>query len=178
MANYYGLTVMIMKLENISRYYPEVMPFGEGVQYFRSEEGKDFYESIPLFKRKYKLCIEPDTGIIRSIAEDVSTFYPVGFSVVETNYLPENCDIYGGWKYENEIVTAVSPVLIKSAESELKLRLTRANEVIETLQDAIDLGMATDEEISLLTAWKKFRVLLSRVDITKAPDIVWPVQPE
>ncbi|MXE05188.1 tail fiber assembly protein, partial [Escherichia coli] len=28
-----------------------------------------------------------------------------------------------------------------------------------------------------LAAWKKYRVLLNRIDTSTAPDIVWPQQP-
>lgn len=52
-----------------------------------------------------------------------------------------------------------------------------ANNTIELLQDAVDLDMATDDEKSQLTAWKKYRVLLSRVNPEDAPDIEWPVKP-
>ncbi|EHY3370425.1 tail fiber assembly protein, partial [Escherichia coli] len=48
---------------------------------------------------------------------------------------------------------------------------------IAPLQDAADLGIATEEEISLLEAWKKYRVLLNRVDTSTAQDIEWPVAP-
>ncbi|ECV9912023.1 tail fiber assembly protein [Salmonella enterica subsp. enterica] len=41
-------------------------------------------------------------------------------------------------------------------------------------QDAIDLGIATDEEKSQLAEWKKYRVLVNRVD-TSNPD--WPDVP-
>ncbi|EOL6116768.1 hypothetical protein ACGHZH_RS28230, partial [Escherichia coli] len=43
----------IMELINVKRYYPEHKPYGEDVQYFQSEDGRDFYESIPLFTKKY-----------------------------------------------------------------------------------------------------------------------------
>ncbi|WP_340608936.1 tail fiber assembly protein, partial [Xenorhabdus bharatensis] len=46
------------------------------------------------------------------------------------------------------------------------------------LQDAVDLDMATKEEKAALLKWKKYRVLLNRVDCSTAPDIVWPEQPE
>ncbi|PZT65515.1 tail fiber assembly protein, partial [Escherichia coli] len=46
-----------------------------------------------------------------------------------------------------------------------------ASEHIAPLQDAADLEIATEEEISLLEAWKKYRVLLNRVDTSTAPDI-------
>ncbi|EON9774816.1 tail fiber assembly protein, partial [Escherichia coli] len=49
---------------------------------------------------------------------------------------------------------------------------------IAPLQDAVDLEIATEEETSLLEAWKKYRVLLNRVDTSTAPDIEWPVIPE
>ncbi|EOJ6244137.1 TPA: tail fiber assembly protein, partial [Escherichia coli] len=36
---------------------------------------------------------------------------------------------------------------------------------------------ATEEENLLLEAWKKYRVLLNRVDTSVAPDIEWLIQP-
>ncbi len=38
-------------------------------------------------------------------------------------------------------------------------------------------SLATEEENSLLEAWKKYRVLLNRVDTSVAPDIEWLIQP-
>ncbi|MEH5802203.1 tail fiber assembly protein, partial [Escherichia coli] len=32
--------------------------------------------------------------------------------------------------------------------------------------------------VSLVTTWKKYRVLLNRVDTSVAPDIVWPDEPD
>jgi hypothetical protein len=63
------------------------------------------------------------------------------------------------------------------AEIEKSQRLASATAAMAPLQDAVDLGIATDEETALLTAWKKYRVLLNRVDISKAPDIEWPEKP-
>ncbi|HBL4909300.1 TPA: tail fiber assembly protein, partial [Enterobacter hormaechei] len=54
----------------------------------------------------------------------------------------------------------------------------KASRVIAPLQDAVDLEIASKEEITLLTEWKKYRVLLSRVDTSKAPDIEWPEVPD
>ncbi|HAX4776878.1 TPA: tail fiber assembly protein, partial [Escherichia coli] len=52
-----------------------------------------------------------------------------------------------------------------------------ASEHIAPLQDAVELELATEEETSLLEAWKKYRVLLNRVDTSVAPDIEWPTSP-
>ncbi|HAG3255553.1 TPA: tail fiber assembly protein [Salmonella enterica] len=49
-----------------------------------------------------------------------------------------------------------------------------ASEKIVPLQDAMDLGEATDDETARLLAWKKYRVQVNRVD-TSNP--VWPEQP-
>ncbi|MDY7245649.1 phage tail protein [Enterobacter hormaechei] len=49
---------------------------------------------------------------------------------------------------------------------------------IEPLQDAVELDMATEEEKSSYDAWRKYRVLLTRVDTSLAPDIDWPEPPK
>ncbi|MGA6578892.1 tail fiber assembly protein, partial [Providencia sp. NPDC089923] len=67
--------------------------------------------------------------------------------------------------------------LIAEAEIQKQSLQAEANNAIAPLQDAVDLGIATDEEKAKLTAWKKYRVLLNRVDIFLAPDIDWPQKP-
>ena len=49
-----------------------------------------------------------------------------------------------------------------------------ASEQIAPLQDAVDLGMATDEEKARFDVWRKYRVLLTRVDTSQAPYITRP----
>ncbi len=66
---------------------------------------------------------------------------------------------------------------IREAEETKNSLMQVASEHIAPLQDAADLEIATEEEISLLEAWKKYRVLLNRVNTTTAPDIEWPVAP-
>lgn len=67
--------------------------------------------------------------------------------------------------------------VIKEAELKKSGLMAEATSVISPLQDALDLDMATSAEANALTAWKKYRVLLNRVDTTQAPDINWPVSP-
>ncbi|HEF8780521.1 TPA: tail fiber assembly protein [Providencia rettgeri] len=68
--------------------------------------------------------------------------------------------------------------LIAEAEQKKQSLLAEGNNTIVPLQDAVDLGIATDEEKAKLTAWKTYRVLLNRVDTSLAPDIDWPEKPE
>ncbi|QXB07588.1 tail fiber assembly protein [Providencia rettgeri] len=64
--------------------------------------------------------------------------------------------------------------LITEAEQQKQSLLAESNSAIAPLQDAVDLGMATDKEKAQLTAWKRYWVLLNRVDTSLAPDIDWP----
>ena len=66
---------------------------------------------------------------------------------------------------------------VREAEETKKSLMQVASEHIAPLQDAVDLEIATEEEASLLTAWKKYRVLLNRIDTSTAPDIDWPTIP-
>lgn len=68
--------------------------------------------------------------------------------------------------------------LIAEAESQKQRLISKASEEIAPLQDAVDLSMATDEEEASLKEWKKYRVLLNRVDTSTAPDIDWPEKPD
>ncbi|MGU5731490.1 tail fiber assembly protein [Aeromonas jandaei] len=55
--------------------------------------------------------------------------------------------------------------------------LAIANQKIAVLADAVELGMATDEEQEAYTAWRRYRVELTRLDLTVSP-IKWPEQPQ
>ncbi|WJV55685.1 tail fiber assembly protein [Prodigiosinella aquatilis] len=71
----------------------------------------------------------------------------------------------------------LAAVAVKTAKNELLNRRTIAADRIAELTYAIELNMATDEEKTALLAWKKYVVLLSRIDATTAPNIDWPVIP-
>lgn len=54
--------------------------------------------------------------------------------------------------------------------------MREANERIAVLGDAVDLGMATDDEVTALTAWRQYRVYLARLDLSQQP-VQWPPPP-
>ncbi|WP_171819801.1 tail fiber assembly protein, partial [Morganella morganii] len=81
-----------------------------------------------------------------------------------------------------EVDTHINPPVtkeqrIQQAEAQKQSLLAESNVAIAPLQDAVDLDMATPGEESLLKEWKKYRVMLNRVDTSTAPDITWPVKP-
>lgn len=67
-----------------------------------------------------------------------------------------------------EEISASNEMIKKSLTSE-------ASKEISWRQDAVDAEIATYDEVTDLAAWKKYRVLLMRVD-TSNPE--WPEKPE
>ncbi|WP_445497118.1 tail fiber assembly protein [Photorhabdus sp. SF281] len=67
--------------------------------------------------------------------------------------------------------------LIAIAEIQRAQFISLANEKITPLADAVELDIATNEEVLLLKEWKKYRVILNRVDTLTAPEIDWPIAP-
>ena len=55
--------------------------------------------------------------------------------------------------------------------------LAEAASQLSYLQDAIDSQIASEQEAQLLVEWKKYRVLVNRIDIKQAPNIDWPENP-
>lgn len=82
-----------------------------------------------------------------------------------------------GMPLANDAPPLTSAQLIEIAESQKALLMAQATVAIAPLQDAVDLDEATDSENTQLTAWKKYRVLLNRVNTSMAPDITWPNKP-
>ncbi|WGM02971.1 tail fiber assembly protein [Arsenophonus nasoniae] len=68
--------------------------------------------------------------------------------------------------------------LIADAEGEKRRLMQGATDVIIPLQDAVDLEMATEDEITQLRNWKLYRLNVYRTDTSNAPDIDWPKKPE
>ncbi|MBD8169523.1 tail fiber assembly protein [Erwinia persicina] len=67
---------------------------------------------------------------------------------------------------------------VKAAVLEKESLRSRADAIITPLQDAVDLDIATSDEAAGYSAWRKYRVLLNRVDTSSPDDIHWPDMPE
>ncbi|EDV9708626.1 tail fiber assembly protein [Salmonella enterica] len=169
-----------MKLKSVKRYYPDDMPFGENIQYFIDENGVDFYSAIEHFNLKYKLCIHPETKVIHSVSEDISKLYPAGFDIVETDNVPYDDIISGKYQFvDNRIImrtyNGIEITQITNMEKAERLKL--ANKKIMPLQDVVDPGIATTEEMQKLDAWKKYRVEINRTNASNSLNISWPLPP-
>lgn len=66
---------------------------------------------------------------------------------------------------------------IDAAARQKRDLVQKANAAIETLNDAIELGMAEPGDEDMLKAWRAYRVKLSRIDVQSETDVAWPVLP-
>ena len=173
-----------MIYKTFTRYTPEEsLP---GVAYLQSEDGLDWYtlrESL-VDSDALKIAFQPN-GIIRQQTYDgIRGMFPESLSVAVGNKksvpkdFPENADgqwIFNGKKITPRVIPASE--LIAHAEETRAQLMAEANQKITPLQAALDVGIATEDELAQLKVWKTYLVLLSRVNTSTAPAIEWPPRP-
>ncbi|EHN8827619.1 tail fiber assembly protein [Enterobacter bugandensis] len=181
-GKYTATKVAKLSPEELELYYIAKSP-GMNIVFLKDDNGNDWYQWLKtLSQETLKVSFNPETKEIIHFSYDASAIFPINQIVVEV--APENVPdeftaagekaLGGAFLFVDGEITA-APVDYEAEAQRKKLELlNQANNVIATLQDAIDLDMATDEEAEGLTQWRKYRVLLSRVDAT-AP--VWPEVP-
>ena len=105
----------------------------------------------------------PDDGVIVSEEEHKKLFMdiPPGKQIGTLNGKPALIDIPQPTKKE----------LIAIAEVKKSQLREKADSEISWRQDAVDADIATYEEATTLTQWKKYRVLLMRVDTSTATEM-------
>ncbi|MGC0989770.1 tail fiber assembly protein [Pantoea agglomerans] len=126
--------------------------------------------------------------VLNIIAWDGELYYDVkqaGYGdKAELMALDEDSPVAAGYLYDGKEFSA--PPLTKEQQAaqdasaiagNLNLKsflMDEANQKISVLQDAVDLEMATGEETKYLPLWKKYRILLSRIDANTTKEIEWP----
>lgn len=110
-----------------------------------------------------------------------STETGVAVTVSELGSLPENVTSvspdgeYQRWDGSQWVTDeeAKRDALINQAAEKKASLLKQTGEQIAILQDAVDFGEATPEEQEQLTALRKLRIKLNRIQPENAPDIDW-----
>ncbi|MGE7137959.1 tail fiber assembly protein [Luteibacter sp. NPDC031894] len=109
----------------------------------------------------------PEGSQLAEITE--GTACSIGYSATQ--------DEGGAWTFTPPPVPPPSPEEVLATNTAMRNSyLDAAARAIAPLQDAVDLGIASAQEQTLLTAWKQFRVAVNRIDLTAAsPE--WPSSP-
>ena len=66
---------------------------------------------------------------------------------------------------------------VNQASAKKNQFIADATAQISYLQDAVESEIASEQETQLLAEWKKYRVLVNRIDTEQAPNIDWPNHP-
>jgi len=109
--------------------------------------------------------------------EPVEITLPGGYPAGTTTVAPATP--YDAWNGEQWVTDENAKIAadVKNAELKKAELLIMAGAIISPLQDAVELCIADNEESNLYNAWRKYRVLLNRVDPLLGPNLVWPEQP-
>lgn len=157
---------------------------GINILYFTDDEGRDWYQSQSLFAGDTLKVGFDDTGTVLCCSYDVSALAPDGMSVAEIRKadLPDGFKLTEPERWQFNGISLVKKVktqeeLQQEAKRQKQVLLDDAARLMAPLQDAADLDMATNEEITTLRAWKEYRVRLHRIDTTKARVFDWPHKP-
>ncbi|HDL7647901.1 tail fiber assembly protein [Yersinia enterocolitica] len=174
----------MMHLKNIKAGNPKTLDQYQltkefDVVWLWSEDGKNWYEEQKNFQPDTLKIAYTNNGIICCIEKNVSAINPESLSVVELPDITANrrADISGNWMFKDGAVIKriyTEEEQRQQAESQKATLLSEAESVIQPLERAVRLNMATDEEHTQLAAWEHYSVLVSRVDTAK-PE--WPQKP-
>lgn len=136
---------------------------------------------IVQFERRYFVSVNADdyiNGMMIAFGQEEAENYAAmnlaELTQAQFESVGQDCQLISG-----EVVKGppmVSEITAQAAQAILTARIRDASEKIQTLTDAAELGMAEDGDAERLTAWKKYRVRLSQLDIS-APLSDWPATP-
>lgn len=97
--------------------------------------------------------------------------------------VPDGVAFGTGWAYKDGVFTPPPPTpptheeLVMQAEWERQTVLANANTTFYQWQTTLLMKRANDDEKIMLQDWLDYLTALNRLDIGKAPDIEWPVEP-
>ncbi|MCC8422973.1 tail fiber assembly protein [Photorhabdus thracensis] len=151
--------------------YPDApeLPKSDDLAVCRSENG-ECWETVPDYRGK--IAYNTQTRAQQEVTELGKLPETLTFKQPATHF-----DKWAGkeWATDKDALKASQT---EQAEQQRTTLFQQANEAVTLLQYAVDTELASEEEKAQLLNWKKYLVLLSRVDTSLAPDIEWPKMPE
>lgn len=142
-------------------------------KYFYSAKRNTFFPDV-LKEDFEKVDSWPEDAV--EISDDIYTEFG-RLSAPEGKIMAAGADGLPVWVDMEQPVMTREQMIVKAELLKERL-LTSAANSIAPLQDAVDLDIATEAEIVALALWKKYRVMVNRVNPENAPDISWPEEPD
>lgn len=178
-------SIPLVTLSNLTTYVPENPGLApDNALFLKSDEGADWYQAQIHFSVQTRKIGYDKDGLILIQHKNIWALWPIDMSVSEVleTDLPDNFPASGeslqGWMFKDGKILQAPVDYVSIVEKEKSRRLLEASMAINPLQDAFELGIATEEEGEKLQEWKKYRVFVSRVDTSDPDVIVWPEPPK
>lgn len=131
---------------------------------------KTFYAQNMIDDGSYDIGLPVD--LIDVTDEELSTYWK------QSPPLRKMLGVIGGRPAWVDLPPPTHEELIANADAK-KIQLKAiVDSEIEWRQDAVEEGNPSEKEIADLASWRKYRVALMRIDISKTSNIDWPVFPE
>ncbi|EME3794772.1 DUF4376 domain-containing protein [Salmonella enterica] len=148
-------------IKNFTEYSPvpdekNKIPLRYGARFFKSEDGRDWYECQKLFSPDtIKIACNQD-GVIVAVGKDVSGFWPEGKSIAEVPDTTANrrADISGRWGFDGEKIVDLMDAEKAREQKHAEINRWRniqenANYVFAFSGRRWDYGKATQERLTL-----------------------------
>ncbi|WP_272533992.1 tail fiber assembly protein [Providencia sp. PROV212] len=155
--------------KKFERYLPDTSHYSN-IVYLKNIDG-DWYQQQSMFSQNTVKILYDDEGIIASISNDISMLYPEGYYVLELDEKTIiNPDFHRVKNGEIYVYQSPKERVVSENKTKKQTLLREISDAITPLQDAVDLGIATDKEREQLIAWKEYRVQVNRVDVEGSVD--------
>ncbi|WP_058973320.1 tail fiber assembly protein [Type-D symbiont of Plautia stali] len=100
--------------------------------------------------------------------------YPAGTTLLK----PATAfDKWGGIAWVTD-TAAAQQAAIAAAEAEKTSRISEVGNVTQAWQTQLMLGIITELDKASLTVWMKYLQKLQAMDVSTAPDVIWPQRPD
>lgn len=155
-----------------------------GISFISDPKGNDWYTVQKKFAADTLKIIYDESGLIVSASRDASALWPLSFYVAEITDIPEGFTLPvpgDSWVFDGKTITVrvySDSELTEQAAQQRANTIAAATVVIAPLQDAVELGRASDSDKARLLAWKNYRIDLDQLDISVPSAIRWPEPPE
>lgn len=150
------------------------------IEFCEDEQGIDWYHLRSQFAADTLKLTYDATGRIIASSTDATMLRPVNLSVAEVNLsdVPANFEgTSGEWLFSQGKIIPVPVDALAVATQRRDSEMALASVRINSLAEAQDDGDITPEELAELAAWRVYRTALRRLDISTAPEIIWPERP-
>lgn len=145
------------------------------IKYYYSKNEHAFYVSNindNIAKDSVEITTEQHNNLLNALNSGCVIFDDLTYSPPRPSQFHDW--INGKW-IEN--IEGKNKYIISENVTQKNSLLNESNEKIEILQDIVDLDMQESNEDEQLKTWKKYRILLTRID-TNNIEITWPTKPQ